>query len=72
MAEHGFWHYAQQSPDKLALVDPQERKWTRGELLAECNKVVRGLRTLGLEHGDVVAINSPNTSILRPSSNNFA
>jgi long-chain acyl-CoA synthetase len=60
MAEHGFWNYAQRDPDKLALVDPSERKWTRGELFAACNRVVGGLRDLGLAHGDVVAINSPN------------
>jgi len=60
MAEHGFWSYARRDPDKLALVDPDERPWTRGELLAACNRVVGGLRDLGLEHGDVVAINAPN------------
>jgi long-chain acyl-CoA synthetase len=60
MADHGFWNYAQRDPNVLALVDPNGRKFTRGELLAECNKVVGGLRTLGLAHGDVVAINSPN------------
>jgi long-chain acyl-CoA synthetase len=60
MADHGFWSYAQRDPDKLALVDPDERQWSRGELLAECNKLVRGLRELGLGHGDVVAINSVN------------
>jgi len=60
MAEHGFWSYAQRDPDVLALVDPQERKWTRGELLAACNRLVHSLRGLGLERGDVVAINSVN------------
>jgi len=60
MAEHGFWTYARRNPDALALVDPTERKWTRGELFEACNKVVGGLRELGLSHGDVVAINSPN------------
>ena len=60
MAEHGFWTYAQRDPEKLALVDPDERKWSRGEVFAECNKLVAGLRGLGLEHGDVVAINAVN------------
>jgi long-chain acyl-CoA synthetase len=60
MAEHGFWSYAQRDPDALALVDPSERRWTRGELLAACNRLVGGLRDLGLEHGDTVAINAPN------------
>jgi len=60
MADHGFWNYAERNPDVLALIDPSGHKLTRGELLAECNRVVGGLRELGLEHGDVVAINSPN------------
>ena len=60
MAEHGFWTYAQRDPRPLALVDPHEREWTRGELLAECNRVVHGLRALGLSHGDTVAICMPN------------
>ena len=60
MAEHGFWSYAQRAPEELALVDPAEKRWTRGELLAQCNKLVHGLRALGLERGDVVAINSVN------------
>ena len=52
MAEQGFWNYARREPDKLVLIDPDERHWTRGELLAECNRVARGLRGLGLQHGD--------------------
>jgi long-chain acyl-CoA synthetase len=62
MADHGFWSYAQRDPDKLALVDPTGREWTRGELLASCNRVVGGLRDLGLVRGDGVAINSPNSA----------
>ncbi len=60
MADHGFWSHAQRDGDKLALVDPDERRWSRGELLAECNRVVHGLRALGLEHGDAVAVCLPN------------
>ena len=60
MAEHGFWSYAQRDADKLALVDPTERRWTRGELLAECNRVTHGLHALGLRRGDAVALCSPN------------
>src|SRR5512138_1853649 len=50
MADHGFWTYAQRDPRPLALV----------ELLAECNQIVHGLRALGLQHGDAVAICMPN------------
>jgi long-chain acyl-CoA synthetase len=60
MAEHGFWSYAQRQPEALALVDPDERRWSRGELLAQCNQLVHGLRDLGLRHGDVVAIDAVN------------
>ncbi len=56
MADLGFWKLAQASPDRLALIDPQERQWSRGELFAEANRVAHGLRALGLEQGDCVAL----------------
>jgi len=56
MAELGFWRFAQQSPDAFALADPNGRDWTRGELLAEANKIAHGLRAQGLEKGDCVAV----------------
>jgi long-chain acyl-CoA synthetase len=60
MAEQGFWSWAQRDPTKLALVDPSGQEWTRGELHAECNRIVHGLRALGLDHGDAVAACLPN------------
>jgi long-chain acyl-CoA synthetase len=60
MADHGFWNYAQRDPDKLALVAPDGREWSRGELLAACNQLVHGLRALGLEKGDCIAAVLPN------------
>jgi long-chain acyl-CoA synthetase len=60
MNDMGFWNYAQRDPGALALVDPDERRCTRGELLEECNRLVHGLRALGLGHGDVVAVIMPN------------
>jgi long-chain acyl-CoA synthetase len=39
----------------LALVEPDGREWTRGELRAACNRIVHGLSALGLGKGDVVA-----------------
>ncbi len=62
MAEMGFWNFAQQGPEKLALVDPQERLWTRSELLAEANKIAHGLRALGLGPGDCVALVLENSA----------
>ncbi len=60
MSELGFWNLAQASPDKLALADPNGREWTRGELLAEANQIAHGLRALGLETGDCVAVVAEN------------
>ena len=56
MSDLGFWKLAQASPDALALVDPQERSWSRGELFAEANRIAHGLRALGLAQGDCVAL----------------
>jgi len=56
----GFWPFAEENPAQLALVDPEGREWSRGELLAECNRIAHGLKSLGLEKGDTVAAVLPN------------
>ncbi len=56
MSEMGFWSFAQQRPDAFALADPNGRDWTRGQLLAEANKLAHGLRAQGLGKGDCVAV----------------
>src|SRR5262245_51015258 len=56
----GFWNFAKREPEKLALVTPDEREVTRGELLAASNQLVHGLRALGLQKGDAVAMLVPN------------
>jgi len=56
----GFWPYAEENPAQLALVDPEGREWSRGELFAECNRIAHGLNSLGLEKGDTVAAVLPN------------
>src|SRR5688572_27669426 len=61
MAELGFWSIAQENPDHLAVVDPDGREVDAGTLLASCNQVVHGLRALGLEPGDAVAMVLPNS-----------
>ena len=61
MAELGFWSIALDDPEKLAVVDPDEREVRAGELLASCNQVVHGLRAAGLEPGDAVAMVLPNS-----------
>src|SRR5580700_6015209 len=55
MATYGFWKIAQDAPEHVALIEPDGRKHTAGELLAEANRVVHGLRALGLKHGDTIA-----------------
>ena len=47
MADIGFWNYAQRDPSQLALVAPDGREWTRGELFALQNQIAHGLRALG-------------------------
>jgi len=56
----GFWSVAQESPEHLALVEPGGTEHDAGDLLASANRVVHGLRDLGLRHGDTVAAMLPN------------
>jgi long-chain acyl-CoA synthetase len=60
MSDLGFWNFAQRNPSALALVAPDGREWTRGELLASANRIAHGLRALGLGRGDCVAAVLPN------------
>jgi len=60
MADLGFWSIAQANPDYLAVVDADERPVLAGDLLASCNQLVHGLRELGFEEGDAVAMLLPN------------
>ena len=56
----GFWRIAETYPDHLALVDPDEREISAGDLLASCNQLVHGLRALGLAARRRVAMLLPN------------
>ena len=60
MQTMSFWNLAQSDPEFRALIDPDGREWSRGELFAECNRIVHGLRAAGLEPGDTVAAMLPN------------
>ena len=56
MTDASFWYFAQNDPEVTALIDPSEKQWTRGELLAFSNKITHALHELGLRKGDVVAV----------------
>src|ERR1044071_225278 len=56
----GFYKYAQQDPDFIAVVDPDGTEHRAGDLLARANRYVHALRGLGLEDGDAVAAVLPN------------
>jgi long-chain acyl-CoA synthetase len=60
MSDYGFWNLAQRNPDQIALVEPDGRVVRAGELLGAANRLVHGLRALGLQAGDCVATCLPN------------
>lgn len=51
---------ASEQPDAVAVVDEQ-RRWTYAELLAEADRVAAGFLALGLQPGDRVVVQLPNT-----------
>ena len=60
MADLGFWRLADNDRDRLALVGPDGTEIKAGELLDRANQIAHGLRDLGLERGDTVALLLPN------------
>jgi long-chain acyl-CoA synthetase len=60
VGEYGFWNVAQRDPALLALVEPDGTEHSAGELLANANRLVHGLRALGLSPRDTVATLLPN------------
>ncbi len=56
----GFHHFAERSPDAIAVVDADDRQWSRGELYALTNQLTRALRHEGLAPGEAIAIIAPN------------
>ncbi len=55
MTDVGFWKIAGQAPTWTAVVEPDGTTITAGELLADANRLVHGLRALGLGPGDCIA-----------------
>jgi long-chain acyl-CoA synthetase len=60
MSDYGFWNLAQRNPGQLALVEPDGRRVTAGDLLAASNRLVHGLRARGVQQGDCIATVLPN------------
>jgi long-chain acyl-CoA synthetase len=60
MSEFGVFAVAAADPERQAVVDPDERLITYGELVARMNAYARGLRSLGLAPGDTVTVVLPN------------
>ena len=51
----GFYRFAQERPDRIAIVDTDGSSLTFGELARRVNQVSRALRSRDLAVGDVVA-----------------
>ncbi|WP_406318378.1 acyl-CoA synthetase [Streptosporangium sp. NBC_01639] len=62
MGTLGFWRLAQADPDWIAAVDPDGTEHRAGDLLARANRLVHGLRELGLKPGDGLCGLVPNGS----------
>ena len=60
MERIGFDYFASLNPTAPALVDPQHKSWSRGELASLVNRLSRALRASDVSRGDVVAIIAPN------------
>jgi long-chain acyl-CoA synthetase len=59
----GVWNIGAKYPDRTAIVNPDGAEVTAGELVAACNQVAHGLRTLGLRRGDSIAVMVPSNSV---------
>ena len=56
----GLWTIAAAEPARVALVEPDGREISYGELAASANRYALGLRELGLGVGDTVVLLLPN------------
>ncbi len=58
MGDMAFWAHAQENPAHVAVIElggAEPREITAGELLRSANRIVHGLRALGLQRGDAIA-----------------
>jgi long-chain acyl-CoA synthetase len=56
----GLWNIARERPDLVAVIGPDERQLSYGELAAAANRYGRGLQGMGLEPGDAIVMMLPN------------
>ena len=56
-----FWARAAADPDKVAIIDNDERTFSNREILNRVNQLSHGLRSLGLQRGDSIAAMLPNS-----------
>ena len=61
MSKLGFYRFANNEPDAIALIEPSEKIWTRRKLLAKTNQLTHALRNFGVQKGDVIATVLPNS-----------
>lgn len=60
MTSVGLWNIADARPGMPAVLDPDGRRWTYGELAARADRYGRGLQAMGLEAGDSFVMVLPN------------
>jgi long-chain acyl-CoA synthetase len=56
----GLWNIAEQEPGRPAVIGPDGRTLSYGELAAQANRYGRGLRAMGLRAGDAIVLMMPN------------
>lgn len=57
----GFWKIAEATPNRLAVVDPEYKEISYGELAEQVNKISNGFLSLGLKRGDQITTVLPNS-----------
>ncbi|HEU5150237.1 MAG TPA: acyl-CoA synthetase [Iamia sp.] len=57
----GFWGFVAEEPERVALVAPDGREVTYGELGRAANRLVHGLRAAGVPPGGGIALVMPNS-----------
>jgi long-chain acyl-CoA synthetase len=58
----GLWTIAKNSPDTLAVVDPDGTELSYGQFAADADRYAKGLQALGLRAGSCLAMMLPNSA----------